>query len=88
MYALEASNLSYWWIAPIIMMIICLLMMRGKRGSMMCGFGPRELDNNQTRKSDTAMEILDKRYASGEIGKEEYQERKRMLTDSTGHVDE
>ena len=83
MYALEASNFSYWWIVPIVMMILCFLMMRGRMGRMMCGFGPRGINNNQTRKSDTAMEILDKRYASGEISREEYEERKSVLTDST-----
>ena len=86
MYALEASNFSYWWIVPIVMIILCFLMMRGRMGTMMCGFGPCGLDKYQTRRSDTAMEILDKRYASGEISKEEYEERKSSLTNSTGCV--
>ena len=80
MYFPEAINLSYWWIVPIVMMILCFLMMRGRRGSMMCGFGPRVIDNHQIKKSDTAIDILDKRFASGEISKEEYQERKGVLT--------
>ena len=83
MYFSEAINLSYWWIVPIAMMILCFLMMRGRRGSMMCGFGPRVSDNHQIKRSDTAIEILDKRFASGEISKEEYQERKGVLTSST-----
>ena len=50
---------------------------------MMCGFGPRVIDNHQIKRSATAIEILDKRFASGEINKEEYQERKGILTSST-----
>lgn len=55
---------------------------------MMCGFGPRDIDNHQTKGSDSAIGILDKRYASGEINKEEYQERKNVLTDSADSVNE
>lgn len=79
---------SFWWIVPIFMMILCFFMMRGRRGSRMCGFGPRDIDNHQTKGSDSAIGILDKRYASGEINKEEYQERKNVLTDSADSVNE
>lgn len=58
-------------------------MMRGRRGSIICGFGSRDIDSLQTRDSDTAIDILNKRYASGEIDKAEYEEKKRVLTDST-----
>ncbi|CAB5139797.1 hypothetical protein D3OALGA1CA_3797 [Olavius algarvensis associated proteobacterium Delta 3] len=82
MYGSELGNFSFWWIVPIVMIVLCFFMMRGRRGSMMCGFGPCDIDNRQTRDSDPAIEILDKRYASGEIDKEEYEEKKRTLTDS------
>ena len=52
----------------------------------MCGFGGRNIDNHQTKGSDSAIEILDKRYASGEINKEEYEEKKRTLTESTDFI--
>ena len=79
---------EWWWLIPIVMMILCFLMMRGRRWSMMCGFGRREIDNHQTRGSNSAIEILDKRYASGEINKDEYEEKKRTLTESADSLNE
>ena len=80
MYNSELCAFSFWWIVPLIMMIaMCFFMMRGRRGSMMCGFGFRDKDRHNIGTSDSATEILDKRYASGEIDKEEYEEKKRTL---------
>ena len=76
---------SYWWIVPLFMVILCFLMMRRRRGFGMCCFAPRDIDPGQTTRSDSALEILDKRYASGEISKEEYQERKSVLTEMMAH---
>ena len=88
MYGTEFTCFSFWWIIPIFMMILCFFMMRGRWGSTMCGFGPRNFDNTQAKGSDTAIEILDKRYALGEIEKEEYEEKKRTLTDSMDSINE
>jgi uncharacterized membrane protein len=86
MYGPELNNFSFWWIIPILMMILCYLMMKGRKGSMMCGFGSRGIDSQQTRASDSAIDILDKRYASGEINKEEYEEKKRTLAESANFI--
>ena len=47
---------------------------------MMCGFGSRYKDWSNISASDSATDILDKRYATGDIEKEEYEEKKRVLT--------
>ena len=82
MYGSEFFNSSLWWICPILMIAMCFFMMRGRRGSMMCGFGSRDINSQQISASDSATDILDKRYASGEIEKEEYEEKKINLNKS------
>ena len=82
MYCSEFFSYSWWWIWPVLMIAICFLMMRRWRGSMMCGFGSRYKDWSNISASDSATDILDKRYATGDIEKEEYEEKKRNLTKS------
>jgi len=86
MYGSELTCYSFWWIVPILLMIMCFFIMRSRRGSMICGFGSRDIDNYQTKGSDTTIQVLDKRYASGEINKDEYQEIKMELTDSPSSI--
>ena len=87
MYGTEFCNFSFWWIFPFMMMVMCFFMcffmMRGRRGSMMCGFGSHDKDSHHISASDSATDILDKRYASGEIDKEGYEKKKRTLTKSS-----
>ena len=63
------NGFHWWWIIPIVMMVFCFLMMRRGTGCMM----------GRRRFNESAREILDRRYASGEIGKEEYEEKKRHI---------
>ena len=64
---------SYWWMFPLEMMLFCILFMRKGCGRMMCGFGSRDISG------ESAIEILNKRYVTGEIDQREYEERKRVL---------
>jgi uncharacterized membrane protein len=65
---------------PIVMMILCFLMMRRRRGTMMSRFGCCGRDWQQGKGKESSMDILDRRYASGDIDKTEYEEKKRALT--------
>jgi putative membrane protein len=66
------NGFHWWWLIPVAMMILCFLMMRGRR-SWVTG-RPRSRHG-----SDSAREILDKRYALGELSKEEYEEKKKDI---------
>jgi putative membrane protein len=80
---------SFWmggmWIFPIIMiivMLICLYLFWGRRGSRL-PFRPPWQDSGrysgESRESETALEILEKRYARGEISKEEFDQMEKDL---------
>ena len=61
------------WIFPLIFLVIVLLFLFRPGGWPMCGGrGTREPE-------PTAREILDRRYARGEISREEYQQMKKDL---------
>jgi putative membrane protein len=74
------SGFGWWWIFPLLMIALCFFMMRRRGGSMMCGFGSLGLGSQNINSSDSGMDILNKRYALGEINKEEYEEKKRALS--------
>ena len=75
----EFCNFPYWWLFPLVMVILCFLVMGGRRGSTMCGFRSRGTPNHKISDSNSAIEILDKRYALGELDKKEYDERRSEL---------
>ena len=82
MYGSELCAFSFWWIVPIVMMILCFFIMRGRRDAMMNGFGCFGGDWQKVKGRESSMDILDRRYASGDIDKTEYDEKKRTLTGS------
>lgn len=74
---------GWWWIIPVAMIIMCALcffMMRGSGRFMACGpFSRMSPDAFWSGRSESAKEILDKRYARGEIEKEEYEAKKKDI---------
>ena len=63
------------WIFPLIFLVVMLLFLfRGGGGGWpMCG------SHGRRDREDSAREILDRRYARGEINQEEYQRMKKEL---------
>jgi putative membrane protein len=80
MFDAECIGFSLWWIFPLIMIALCFFMMRGRMGSMMCGHGPHDMSSHDEIGAETAKDILDRRYALGEINREEYEEKKKAIT--------
>lgn len=83
MFPCSGFGFGYWWIFPIVMigmMALCFLIMRGHMGFMMCGPSSREKDIHGEEAGGTALEILNKRYARGEVDKQEYEEKKKTIT--------
>ena len=76
---------EWWWVLPIVMIILCILVARRRKGFMMCCPTFRKtIDKRPIEVFDSARDILDKRYALGEIGKEEYEEKRKDITHSNG----
>lgn len=80
MFGIEHYHSSLWWIVPLIMMLLCFFMMLGRRGGMRCCFGSRRTDCRQAEDTLSAKNILDKRYASGEIDRDEYEEKMQTIS--------
>ena len=79
------AGFGWWWIVPIAMIVLCVFMMRG-RASCMTGWATSRSGRSTVSlaPSDSAREILDKRYVLGEISKEEYQEKRKELGQTDG----
>lgn len=61
------------WIFPLIFLIVMLLFLFRGGGWPMCG------GHGTRRREESARELLDRRYARGEISREEYQQMKKDL---------
>lgn len=68
-----SHGFGFMWIVPLIFLVVFLLFLRGI-------FGNRPADTEEKHR-ETAREILDKRFARGEITREEYEEMKKALGD-------
>ncbi len=70
------GGFSWWWFMPIFMVIFWGLVIWGIVALVRGLSGSRGPDSS---KADSALEVLKKRYARGEINKEEYEEKKKDL---------
>ncbi len=68
---------GFMWLIPLIFLVVFLFFLRGifsRRGSMGCSSHGEHASNQES-----AQDILDKRYARGEITKDEYEAMKKTL---------
>ena len=84
-YDASWTDFGWWWIVPVAMIVLCFFMMRGRVGCMMCWpSSRRNTGTNAIGASDSAQEILKKRYALGEISKEEYEDKRNDIENIDG----
>lgn len=76
----ENFGWSGWWIFPIICIIMMFLFMMFRRGGFRSPWGQNsDIHHSESKDSETAIDILKKRYAKGEITKEEFDQMKKDL---------
>lgn len=83
---------GFWWIFPLMFFIFMIVMFAFmmRRGGMGCMWRDRMMDRPfrdaveryRGESSESAMEILNKRYAKGEIDKQEYEEKRAAISRS------
>ena len=70
-YESVMNGFEWWWLIPLVMVVVCFYMVRGRGAMMMCGRGIRRAtDEPAIASSDSAMEILDKRLKERDYSEE------------------
>ncbi len=80
MFPCAGFGYGFWWIFPIIMVVmmaLCFFMMRGHGGSMMC------LGGHSKNAPNLHPDIPKREHAEGEINKQEYEEKKEDIVRRT-----
>ncbi len=72
---------GFMWIIPLLFFVVFLFFMRGMFGQ--CNNTRSDSRSNRAR-PESAREILDKRFAKGEISKDEYEDMKKALGHDNG----
>jgi uncharacterized membrane protein len=73
------AEFDFWWLIPLILIGLCFFWARG------CCFGRRHHIEGSSEtydgiSSSSALEILSRRYARGEIEEEEYERKRKTIT--------
>lgn len=82
MYNSGICYFPFWWIIPLGMIVLCFFMMMFRKRPVLCGFRFRKTDYNRNTDSKSPFDILDSRFALGEITLEEYEKKKRILKET------
>ncbi len=72
------GGFGWWWLMPIFMILFWGLVIWGIV-ALVRGLSGSRGSNSTPPMTDSALEVLKKRYARGEINKEEYDEKKHDL---------
>ena len=72
------GGFGWWWLMPILMVLFLILGIWAVVALVRGVSQPSDSDSGSSR-PDSALEVLRKRYARGEISKEEYEEKKKDL---------
>ena len=77
----ENFGMGGWWIIPVIcMLLMFFFFMMFRRGGFRPPWGQNsDRHHSESKDSETPIDILKKRYAKGEITKEEFDQMKKDL---------
>ncbi len=74
------GGFGWWWFMPIFMILFWVLVIWAVVALVRGVSRPSDSDSGSSR-PDSALEVLKRRYARGDISREEYEEKKRDLTE-------